>query len=215
MLLFSEYIKKENAPTLEAVPDQRRRLFVTLILKARGINWFNLNVSYFSNFSEEPCIIDSRCRLVEQGKDDTNSSASSKTKTINNKIIPTLIQCMTIGSSLGRKSCLKVIEISKKKPLGLVETKNKLLESAYLYDEDPINSIVRNLYGTILQYRCPFGQRFSTNQLNHAGSPSNTTQKNTMTDTYNITCSWNQTWGPLYHSGTSLPNCLGMLCFRL
>ena len=178
-----------------------------MILKSPGINWFTLKISYFSNYSEEPCIIDSRCRLIKQNKDDTQSLSSKS------KMVPTVTLCMTITSSWGRKSCLKVIEINQKKPLGLVETKNKLLESAYLYEDDPINGIVRNLYDTMLQYRCPFGQMFSTNQLEYQGTPSQLTPKqHTMAETYNVTCTWNRTWEPLSHSGTSLPNCVGKLC---
>ena len=172
---------------------------------------FLLNVSYYSRIYDEPCILDSNCRLVLQ---DQENSELSKTNTIRKTILPTISECMSILTSLGRQSCLQMIENDKKKPLGFNQTKEKILELAHRYDEDPENSIVRNLYGTVLQYKCPFGQRFSVRDQNDVITNSANKQiKDVLIDSYNITCLWNQTWENLYDNGTSLPICVGRYFF--
>ena len=196
--------KQENESKLEIVPNQQRRLLATLFLKNPGINWYSLEVSYHPNFSNEPCVMDSRCRLVDQDKNNVKTLKSTLTAT----------QCLSIRTSFGRIICLAKIEIEKNKPLGMLETKERLLESAFVYTEDAKDSPVRNLYGTVLQYKCPFGQHFSIgNNEKKLGVGYDAKQgkekETTLVASYNISCLWNQTWENLYSNGTSLPNCVG------
>ena len=189
---------------MELVPTQQRRLLLTLILTDPGVNWYSLEVSYSSDFPNAPCVIDSRCRLVAQGK--TNAKSTIRRKTV--------AQCLSILTSFGRKLCLLRIEIEKNKPLGLVETRQRLLASAFTYSEDANNSLVRNLYDTVLQYRCPFGQEFSINNNQKTIDivkyyEDEKQNNNKLVASYNINCRWNQTWGSLYDNGTSLPTCVG------
>ena len=151
----------QKSATLVVVPNQTRRLLATLTLNTFGKNRFIFNVSYSVNsVSEEPCIIDSRCRTVEEHEKGIRP----------HNTIPTRTQCMSITSNLGRNSCLQVIKRYEHKPLGFVETKAKLLRSAYLYTQDRINGTVRNLYDTVLQYRCPLGQKFSNSQQSNTAN---------------------------------------------
>ena len=182
------------------VPNQTRRLLAILTLNTFGKNRFILNVSYSENtVSEEPCIIDSRCRTVENHKKGIRP----------HNTIPTRALCMSITSTLGRDGCLQVIKRYENKPLGFVETKAKLLRSAYLYTQDPINGTVRNLYDTMLQYRCPSGQKFSNSHQSYT-SNSIAAKIPPVIETYNVTCGWNQTWAPFNTNASSLPPCIGM-----
>ena len=116
---------------------------------------------------------------------------------------------MSITSKLGRNSCLEAIKRYENKPLGIVETKAKLLRSAYQYTQDPINGTIRNLYDTVLQYRCPHGQKFSNAQESYTAN-SIAVKNPPVIETYNVSCGWNQTWTPLNSNASSLPPCIGM-----
>ena len=186
---------------MDAVPGQTRRLIATLTLKNHGVNLFKMKTTFGTESSEEPCIIDSKCLKVASEKDiiqQPRRSAHFK--------MPTILECLSILTSLGRQSCLELIEREKNRPLGRNETRDKLLESAFIYDQDPKSSIVRNLYGTELQYRCPFGQKFLLDGMKEDDVLTKE-EISRLKPTHEISCLWNQTWDKLNENGTKLPAC--------
>ena len=179
----------------------------TLVLEYPGINRFNISLSYHSNITQEPCIIDSKCRMVAIEADTTEDETNT-----NVRPIPTVKQCLEIPTSFGQKVCLDMVEKYANEPVGFEQTKQQLLQAAVDYDSDPKDSDVRNLFDTILQYRCPLGQKFSLADTTDLRSQE--TSKNNVVESFNITCHWNQTWMPLIN-GTSLPNCVGKIIFHI
>ena len=177
---------------------------MTLTLHQFGSNLFSMDMSYDRKLSEEPCIIDSRCLTVA-----SNKNAIEQPKRSANFKMPTVMECLAILTSLGRQSCLDLIEREKNRPLSRNETRQKLIKSAFSYDEDPKDSVVRNLYGTELQYRCPFGQKFILDDMNKDDLLSKE-EILKLNDVHDITCLWNQTWDKLYENETMLPACIRM-----
>ena len=161
-----------------------------------------MKTTFNTKSSEEPCIIDSRCLKVASKKESIKQPRRS-----NSFKMPTIRECQAIRTSLGRKSCLDLIERERNCPLNRNETREKLLKSAFSYDQDSKESIVRNLYGTELQYRCPFGQKFLLEGMKEDDVLSKE-ELDKLKATHEITCLWNQTWENLYENHTMLPSCV-------
>ena len=179
-----------------------RRLIATLTLRKFGENLFSMKTTFKTKSSEEPCIIDFRCLKVA-----SKTESIKQPRRSNSFKMPTIRECQAIRTSLGRKSCLDLIEREKNRPLDRNETREKLLKSAFSYDQDSKASIVRNLYGTELQYRCPFGQKFLLEGMKEDDVLSKE-ELNRLKATHEITCLWNQTWDKLYDNHTMLPSCV-------